>query len=79
MPNLLFSILADLSDGRFHSGEALAKKYNISRVSVWNAVSDAEKIGVDIFSVRGKGYKLIQPITLMDEKIIKKAIEHEIH
>ena len=74
MPNLLFSILADLSDGRFHSGEALAKKYNISRVSVWNAVSEAEKIGVDIFSVRGKGYKLTQPITLMDEKIIKKAI-----
>ena len=77
MSNLLFSILADLADGQFHSGEAIAKKYNISRVSVWNAIGEAEKIGVDIFSVRGKGYKLTQPIILLDSKKIKQAIGEE--
>lgn len=77
MSNLLFSILTDLSDGQFHSGEAIAKKHNISRVSVWNTLSQADSIGIDIFSVRGKGYRLSQPITILETKKIEKAIGEE--
>ena len=40
MPNLLFSIIDALSDGKFHSGEVLAKQFEVSRASIWNAIAD---------------------------------------
>jgi BirA family biotin operon repressor/biotin-[acetyl-CoA-carboxylase] ligase len=74
MPNLLFSIIDALSDGKFHSGEVLAKQFEVSRASIWNAIAEAEQLGVEIHSVRGKGYKLRQAIKLLDELSIKRAI-----
>ena len=69
MANLLFEIIAFLADGKFHSGEMMAKHFNVSRVSIWNAIAKAEDVGIKIFSVRGKGYKLQHPISLLNEKI----------
>ena len=77
MANLLFEILEFLADGKFHSGEIMAKHFDVSRVSIWNAIAKAEDVGVKIFSVRGKGYKLQKPISLLNEKIIKNAIGAE--
>ena len=77
MANLLFEILEILADGKFHSGEMMAKHFNVSRVSIWNVIAKAEGVGVKIFSVRGKGYKLQQPISLLNEKIIKNTIGEE--
>ncbi|XOJ84988.1 biotin--[acetyl-CoA-carboxylase] ligase [Methylophilaceae bacterium Uisw_099_01] len=77
MANLLFEILEILADGKFHSGEMMAKHFNVSRVSIWNAIAKAEDVGVKIFSVRGKGYKLQQPISLLNEKIIQNAMGEE--
>lgn len=71
---LTFPILRLLSDGKFHSGEAIAQQFNISRASVWNALQHAEELGIEVFSVRGRGYKLPQAVTLLDEKAILKAI-----
>ena len=45
MANLLFPVLNILSDGKFHSGEAIAKHFNVSRVSIWQAIAEAEKLG----------------------------------
>ena len=77
MANLLFEIIAFLADGKFHSGEMMAKHFNVSRVSIWNAIAKAEDVGIKIFSVRGKGYKLQHPISLLNEKIIKNAMGEE--
>ena len=74
MNNLLFPVLAILSDGKFHSGETIAKHFDVSRVSIWQAISEAEKLGVEIFSVRGKGYRLSHSILLLDENKIKRSI-----
>lgn len=73
MNTLTFSVLRLLSDGKFHSGEAIAKHFRVSRTSVWNALQDAESLGVEIFSVRGRGYKLPRPICLLDEESVRKA------
>ena len=67
-------MLSILSDGKFHSGEMIAKHFNVSRVSVWQAISEAEKLGVEIFSVRGKGYSLSHSVQFIDEKKIKQSI-----
>ena len=55
MNSLTFPILRLLSDGRFHSGEDIASHFGVTRATVWNALQDAEALGVQIFSVRGKG------------------------
>jgi len=74
MSNLLFKIIDVLADGKFHSGEILANQFQVSRVSIWNAISEAEQFGIEIHSVRGKGYKLTHAVELLDESSIKRAI-----
>jgi len=74
MNALTFPILRLLTDGKFHSGEDIAAHFNTSRATVWNAIQDAEALGIEIFSVRGRGYKLPHAITLLDEQTILNAI-----
>jgi BirA family transcriptional regulator, biotin operon repressor / biotin---[acetyl-CoA-carboxylase] ligase len=74
MSNLTFPILNLLADGQFHSGEALAQRFKVTRATIWNAIQHAESLGVEIFSVRGRGYKLPQAIELLDEKRVLAAI-----
>jgi BirA family transcriptional regulator, biotin operon repressor / biotin---[acetyl-CoA-carboxylase] ligase len=74
MSALTFPILQLLADGQFHSGEALAQRFNVTRATIWNALQHAESLGVEIFSVRGRGYKLPHEINLLDENTILQAI-----
>ena len=74
MSNLTFPILNLLADGQFHSGEALAQRFKVTRATIWNAIQHAESLGVEVFSVRGRGYKLPQAIELLDEKLAIAAI-----
>ncbi|OIR17773.1 bifunctional ligase/repressor BirA [mine drainage metagenome] len=74
MNALTFPILRLLTDGKFHSGEAIAQHFNVSRATIWNALKDAETLGIEIFSVRGRGYKLPQAVTLLDETAIFNAM-----
>lgn len=79
MPHhLVFKVLDVLSDGKFHSGESIAKTFDISRVSIWNAIKKAEEFGIEIYSVRGRGYKLTKPIKLLNKHSIEQ-IMGEIH
>ena len=61
MNSLTLPLLRLLADGRFHSGEALARHFGVTRATVWNALRDAEALGLRLYSVRGKGYRLPQP------------------
>lgn len=74
MSQLTFPILNLLADGQFHSGEALAQRFNVTRATIWNAIRHAENLGVEVFSVRGRGYKLPQAIELLDKKSVLNAI-----
>lgn len=71
---LTFPILKLLTDGKFHSGEDIAAHFKTSRATVWNAIQDAEKLGVEIFSVRGRGYKLPRPVQLLEQATVLNAI-----
>lgn len=74
---LTFPILRLLADGRFHSGEAIARHFKVTRTTVWSAIQEAESLGVQIFSVRGRGYKLPDPIVMLDQEAILNAIGPE--
>lgn len=77
MNELTFPILRLLTDGKFHSGETIAQQLKVSRATVWNALQDAEKLGIEIFSVRGRGYKLPQAVTLLNEQAVLKAMDSQ--
>ncbi len=70
MKPLAYHVLRLLADGEFRSGAALAKSAAMSRASVWNAVQEIEAAGVDVYSVRGRGYRLAQPVTMLDAQRI---------
>ncbi len=66
MKPLAFNTLRILADGDFHSGAALARASGMSRASVWNVVEEIEAAGIDVFRVRGRGYRLAQPLSMLD-------------
>lgn len=73
MNKLAFPILAVLADGKFHSGEALAHQFGVTRATIYNAIQAAQSLGITVFSVRGRGYRLPQPVTLLDQTAILSA------
>lgn len=68
------AIIAELSRGGFISGEVLATNLGISRAAVSKHIASLEEFGVDVFSVKGKGYKLATPLSLIDEKRLKDSL-----
>ena len=74
MNALTFPILRLLADGRFQSGEAIARHFGVTRATVWNALQEAEALGIELFSVRGRGYRLPEPITLLEHDSVLVAI-----
>ncbi|MDR2876244.1 MAG: biotin--[acetyl-CoA-carboxylase] ligase [Methylobacillus sp.] len=74
MNSLTFPILRLLSDGHFRSGEALAAQFGVTRATVWNALRDAESHGVRLFSVRGKGYRLPEPVNFLDRERLRALL-----
>ena len=64
------NLLSILADSEFHSGEALGKTLGISRAAISNHIKVLSTLGLDIYSVTGRGYCLAQPLTLLNlEKI----------
>lgn len=74
MNALTFPILQLLADGKFHSGQALANQFEVSRATIWNAIQHAQQLGVEVFRVPGKGYKLPTALSLLDKHEILVAI-----
>lgn len=68
---LTFSLLRLLADGEFHSGEVLAQELGLSRASVSNALQDVDRYGLTLFSVRGRGYRLVDALQWLDaDKVV---------
>jgi len=60
------TLLTLLADGGFHSGADLARALGISRTAVWNKMRDLQGLGLELNAVSGKGYRLAQPLELLD-------------
>ncbi len=69
-------ILAALTDKQFVSGEELAKQAGISRTAISNHISSLEDYGVEIYSVKGKGYKLANPVSLINEEKLTSSTDN---
>lgn len=75
MSALTFLALRELADGRFHSGEDVARVLGRSRATVNEALKRAPDLGLELFSVRGKGYRLAAPIEFLDAAALTRSLE----
>jgi len=66
MRPLTARVLKLLADAEFHSGEGLAGALEMSRGSIWHAIRELEALGLDVYKVPGRGYRLSQPVSLLD-------------
>src|SRR5688500_3328005 len=75
MKPLASSVLKRLADGDFHSGERLAGALGVSRAAIWHAVRQLESEGLELFKVRGRGYRLARPLTLLDRAVVARHLD----
>jgi BirA family biotin operon repressor/biotin-[acetyl-CoA-carboxylase] ligase len=59
-----------MSDGKFHSGQALAEHLGVSRTAIWKLVGKLESWQIPVYAVRGKGYKIPEGLELIDPEIL---------
>ncbi|MFJ4197945.1 bifunctional biotin--[acetyl-CoA-carboxylase] ligase/biotin operon repressor BirA [Pseudomonas sp. NPDC089534] len=72
----MLTLLNLLKDGQFHSGQALGAALGISRSAVWKQLQHLEtELGLSIHKVRGRGYQLAAPLTLLDPHKIAEELK----
>lgn len=65
----MHSLLRLLIDGQFHSGESLGETLGVSRSAVWKKLQQLQaETGIEIHKIRGRGYRLASPLSLLDQK-----------
>lgn len=69
-----FSLLRQLSDGAFHSGEDLAARVGLTRARVSQLLRQAETAGLSLERVRGRGYRLMAAPDFLDAARVREAL-----
>lgn len=70
----LQAILQRLADGEFHSGQELGDMLGISRAAVWKQLQKLEPLGINLISIKGKGYCLEGGLDLLSASVIEQAL-----
>jgi len=68
-------LLHALADGRTHSGEELARSFGVTRAAIWKQVAKLEDFGLAVEAAPGAGYRLGQPLDLIDAAALRAALE----
>lgn len=68
-------LLAELCDGRFHSGEILAENLNVSRAVISTQVAELNALDLGIEAVPGKGYRLPGGLELLSAERLHYALD----
>ena len=68
-------LLQALADGGYHSGQNLGARLGITRAAVWKQVQQLQANGVDIDSVRGKGYRWRDASPMLNSAQIQAGLQ----
>ena len=69
-----YDLLRHIADGAFYSGQSLANRFGVSRMTICQSIHKLEEFGIDVDAVRGRGYRLQYPLELLDAQLILKAL-----
>ena len=75
---LVARVFAELADGRFRSGEALARSLGVSRSAVWKVVAALRAQGCTLHAVRNRGYRLVHGSEPLDPAKIRAHLGREV-
>jgi BirA family biotin operon repressor/biotin-[acetyl-CoA-carboxylase] ligase len=75
MPIPQNELIAVLADGCFHSGSALGERWRVSRAAIAKAIGKLTYLGLDVCAVKGKGYRLVDRISLLDAQCILGSVD----
>ncbi len=64
-----------LSAGETISGATIAGQLGCSRTAVWKQVQSLRSLGIEIDAVAGQGYRLQEPLELLDPDLILDAMD----
>ena len=68
---LVYQILA--RENNYVSGEKIGEELNLSRTSIWKAIQRLQLEGLEIDSIKNRGYKLIQGDLILPDLIQEKT------
>lgn len=71
------ALLNLIGDGNFYSGEALGQCLGVSRAAVWKRLEELKTAGVEVESIRGKGYRLLDGRPLLSKKNIQLYLDQQ--
>tara|TARA_R110001592_G_C13182547_1_gene751101 strand:+ start:4320 stop:5279 length:960 start_codon:yes stop_codon:yes gene_type:complete len=74
----LNKLLSLLSDGNFHSGSELGEFMGVSRTAIWKVIPSLQEISVPIEIVKGKGYRIIGGLDLLNKSKILALLPRNI-
>lgn len=66
-----------LGDGDYHSGEQLGERLGVSRTAVWKQLKKLEALDIPLEAVKGRGYRLVSPLELLDGPMIIAALSRD--
>jgi len=67
-------LIKALACGEFVSGQQFGEQVGVSRAAISNQIKTLTEMGLDIFRVTGKGYKLAQSIDLLEHNQIENNL-----
>lgn len=70
----LFEALKCLSHEEFRSGTDIAAKLGVSRATLSNALKDVDQLGIQIYKVHGRGYRLAAPLDWLDYRRVVRTL-----
>ncbi len=70
----IYKIIERLRDGNYHDGNTIGTELAITRTMVWKIMKKMMQYAIPIDSIKGKGYALREPFSLLDESKIKTDI-----
>jgi len=71
-------LIKSLASGQFVSGQLLGEQLGISRTAIAKHIKALTEMGLDIYSVTGKGYKLAQPLYLLEKERIIALLANDL-
>lgn len=72
---MLDKLLQVLADGAFHSGSAIGRELGMSRSAVWKHMRRLEELGVELYSVKGRGYRIPGGLDLLDATRLQASLQ----
>lgn len=74
----LYRLLPLLTHDHYQSGQMLAETLGVTRPTVSNWVAELTELGLDIYTVKGRGYRLAEPISLLDRAKVMEQLRPDL-